>query len=524
MRTTSPTIRGPRTRSLTVLACLAAAWLATPTQADVRLASVFSDHMVLQRNQRLPVWGWADDGEDVTVQFQGESLKTKAQGGKWSVSLSPRRASGPSTLTVIGKNRVQFEDVLVGEVWIASGQSNMEWPLRLAFQPNDAIQNSANEQIRLLTVPKLKANQPVDDIKASWIACNPATISNFSAVAYFFARDLQKALKVPVGIIHTSWGGSPAEVWMKDQALASNPEYKKDILDSFDAQMKQYHDALQAFDARQAELKKEGKTSTDKPPGRPYWKPSELYNGMIAPLIPYAIKGAIWYQGESNAGRAWQYRTLFADMIRNWRTDWAQGPFTFLEVQLAPWDKNKKRTLEEITREPGPSDWAELREAQVLATHTLPNVGIAVITDIGDKDDIHPTRKEPVGARLALAARQIAYGERIVASGPTFDHLKVRGNQARIRFKNTGTGLELHGPKLTGFSIAGADGRFVWANATIETKDTVVLSSPSVPKPVHVRYGWADFPVLNLFNKEGLPASPFRTDSLPMITLPTEKK
>jgi sialate O-acetylesterase len=317
-------------------------------------------------------------------------------------------------------------------------------------------------------------------------------------VAYYFGRDLQKALNVPVGLIETCWGGSPAEVWMSDRVLSSNPEYKRDILDAYTAT-----------------LHKE-ETSNGKSQRVP-WKPTELYNGMIAPLIPYAFKGAIWYQGESNAGRADQYRRLFADMIRNWRQDWGEGDFTFLEVQLAPYDKVKKRPLEAIIEKPVESDWAELREAQLLATKTLPKVGIAVITDVGEKDDIHPKKKEPVGARLALAARGIAYGEKIEYSGPVYKSMKVKDGKAILSFTHADSGLEARDGELKGFAICGPDKKFVWAKAEIEG-DKVAVSSAEVSEPVAVRYGWADFPVVNLWNKAGLPATPFRTDDFPMIT------
>ena len=239
---------------------------------------------------------------------------------------------------------------------------------------------------------------------------------------------------------------------------------------------------------------------------------------MIANIIPYAINGAIWYQGESNAGRAWQYRRLFADMIKNWRNDWDRD-FTFLEVQLAPYDQSRKRSVEQITATPVESNWAELREAQLLATENLKKVGMAVITDVGEKDDIHPTKKAPVGARLALLARKITYGEKIVADGPTFDGVKFKDGKAILSFKNVGGGLLAQGGALTGFAIAGEDKQFTWATATIEG-DKVVVSSATVAKPAAVRYGWADFPVVNLWNKDGLPATPFRTDDWPMITKP----
>jgi sialate O-acetylesterase len=494
-----------------------ALWLTAATQADVKLPALFSDHMVLQRDKLIAVWGWADDGEKVTVQLGGDRVSTEAKGGKWKVLLSKMKAGGPHTLKVQGKNELEFKDILVGEVWVCSGQSNMEWSLQRSFEPQEAIANSSNGKIRLLTVPKLKSNEPVSDIKAHWVECGPTTVSNFSAVAYFFGRDLQKALGVPVGLIHTSWGGSPAEVWMRDEILASNPIYQAEILDSYGDQVKAAEAAIEKWESEKADLEKQGKKIARNRPGTP-WKPTELYNGMIAPLVPNTIRGAIWYQGESNASRASQYRTLFADMISNWRSDFGQGDFPFLLVQLAPWDRNKKREISDITKEPVESDWAELREAQLRVTKTLPNVGMAVITDVGDKDDIHPAKKEPVGARLALAARKIAYGEKIVSSGPTYRDLLIEGDKAIVSFDDLGRGLEARGGPLQGFAIAGADRKFVWANAEIKG-DTVVVNSPEVPEPVAVRYGWADFPVVNLFNKNGLPATPFRTDNFPMITL-----
>ena len=329
---------------------------------------------------------------------------------------------------------------------------------------------------------------------------------------------MQKSLKVPVGLIHTSWGGSPAEVWMRENVLAENAEYKADILDQYQTQMDRAKSDIAKWESEREEAQKSGKPFNRARPG-PFWKPAELYNGMIAPLVPYSIAGAIWYQGESNAGRAHQYRMLFADMISNWRTDFGQGDFPFLLVQLAPWDKGKKRELSEITKEPGDSDWAELREAQLLSTRILPNVGMAVITDVGDKDDIHPRQKEPVGHRLALAAEGIAYDKHITYSGPIFRELEIEGEIATLSFDHVGRGLEAKGGELKGFAIAGADRKFVWAKAQIKG-DKVIVWNSDVHDPVAVRYGWSDFPVVNLFNKEGLPASPFRTDSFPMVTGP----
>ena len=416
------------------------------------------------------------------------------------MKLSSLKAGGPDIFTVTGKNSVELTNVLVGEVWICSGQSNMEWPLKSSFEPEADIAASSNPMLRLITVPKLKADEPTHDFKGKWQQADPTSTPAFSAVGYYFGRDLQKALGVPVGLIQSDWGGSPAEVWMNQATLESNPRYKKEILDAYAAAKKKYDEAIA----------QSGKTKSSPNLG---WKPTELYNGMIAPLIPYAIKGAIWYQGESNAGRAHQYRTLFPDMIRNWRRDWNQGDFTFLAVQLAPFFP--------IKDQPAESAWAELREAQLHTTTVLPKTGVAVITDLGDEKDIHPKKKAPVGARLALSARGVAYGEKIVYSGPIYKKMKVKGDKAILNFDHAGAGLEARGGALKGFSICGPDKKFVWALAEIDG-DKVVVSNPNVAKPVAVRFGWADFPVVNLWNKDGLPASPFRTDDFPMITAPKE--
>ncbi|HSH94042.1 MAG TPA: sialate O-acetylesterase [Roseimicrobium sp.] len=493
-------------------------------RAEVTMPGVFSDNMVLQQGASVPVWGTAEDGEIVIVNFQGQKVTTKAKDGKWSVKLKPLKSGGPDIMVIDGKNRIQFQNVLVGDVWICSGQSNMEWPLAKSHEVAGDIAKSANNEIRLFTVVKTKSDEPLSSLKQAstgkfaWVVCGPNTTPDFSAVAYYFGRELQKARQTPIGLIHTSWGGSPAEAWMSNAALTANAGYRTDILDKYETDKAKYAENLKKYQDDAAKAKKEGTKMAAQPPRAP-WRPSELYNGMIAPLLPYDIKGAIWYQGESNAGRAFQYRSLFGDMIKNWRKDWGQGDFPFLLVQLAAWDKNKKRSLEEIAKEPVDSDWAELREAQTHVAETLPKVGMAVITDVGDKDDIHPTKKEPVGARLALVARSVAYGEKVVSSGPIYKSMKAKGNQVTLTFNSVGGGLEAKGGPLTGFAVCGEDKKFVWATAAIEG-DKVVLSATGVDKPVAVRFGWSDYPVVNLFNKEGLPAHPFRTDEFPMITAP----
>ena len=487
-------------------------------QAEIKLPRLFADHMVIQQGATVPVWGWADNGEKVNVTFRGRTQKTLAQDGRWMVQFGKTSAGGPFDLVVSGKNTITLKDVMVGEVWICSGQSNMEWPMSQSFEAEAALSAAKYPNLRLLKVEKMKANEPISDIQGSWKECAPESVKDFSAVAYYFGRDLHKSLQVPVGLIQTAWGGSPAEVWMSKDVLEGNPGYRREIMETYPAAYQRYSEGVAKWEKESLQLKQEGKEQKARRPAVP-WKPTELYNGMIAPLIPYAIKGAIWYQGESNAGRAYQYRTLFADMIRNWRRDWRQGDFPFLAVQLAPYDKVKKRPLGEITAAPGESDWAELREAQGLAAKTLAKVGVAVITDVGEKDDIHPRKKEPVGGRLALAARRIAYGQKIVFSGPSLKAVQFKAGKAFLSFDYIGKGLEARGGKPTGFAIAGADKKFFWAEAEIQGSQ-VIVSSPQVSVPVAVRYGWADYPVVNLWNKDGLPASPFRTDDFPMVTAP----
>jgi sialate O-acetylesterase len=509
-------------RIATVVAALAAIAFAAAARADVKLPAIFSDHMVLQQGATVPVWGWADEGEEITVTFTGQKHTTRAKGGKWRVNLTPLKASvAPEALTVQGKNRVELKNVVVGEVWVASGQSNMQWGLNQTHEWQKEHTNSANKNLRLFYVPRVKADAPKDDIsgqhhgaKPVWMVAGPESTVDFSAVAYYFGRDLQKARQVPVGIIHTSWGGSPAEVWIRDEVMTANADYKRDIVDPYPKSLDNYKAAKAKWDKAAAEAKEAGKKMEGKAPSPPSWKPSELYNSMIAPLIPYAIKGAIWYQGESNAGRAWQYRTLFADMIRNWRKDWGYD-FTFLTVELAPFTR--------ILTEPADSNWAELREAQIIASRAVGNAGSVTITDVGEENDIHPKKKEPVGERLALLARKLAYSEKIVADGPTFKGAKFEGNKTTITFDNVGAGLLAKGgDELKGFAVCGEDRKFEWGKAEIKG-ETVVVTSEKVAKPVAVRFGWANYPVVNLWNKDGLPAHPFRSDNFPLTTDPAAK-
>jgi sialate O-acetylesterase len=462
----------------------------------------------------------------VRVELQTKDDKHTGRGtaddhGRWRVTLDRLPAGGPYQLSISGNNKLRFKNVYVGEVWVCSGQSNMQWPLAFTANAPRAIANSANPKIRLFTVPMRVSLRPRRNVQATWVECGPKTVGGFSAVAYFFGRDLQKALGVPVGLIHTSWGGTVAEAWTSGPALAADPDLKylaergEAYAKNYPKMVEKYFSELERYlaSARQVwEQKKELVPAPNPPVLNNPNIPTVLYNGMIAPLIPFAMRGVIWYQGESNAGRAYEYRTLLPAMIKDWRHHWKQGDFPFLIVQLAPFGYQPGKPQEN-------SAWAELREAQLLTALKVPKTGLAVITDVGDARDIHPRKKAPVGARLALAARAIAYKEKIVYSGPIYDKKDIEGNKVILSFKHVGGGLTRSGDKLLGFTICGKDHKFVNAGAEIKG-DQVVVSSPDVSEPVAVRYAWADCPVANLQNKEGLPAAPFRTDDFPMVTAP----
>jgi len=661
--------------------------------AEVKMPAIFSDHMVLKKSAKVPVWGKADPGEEVTVTLETQTVKTKAGAdGKWAGALDLIKSGpGPFTMTVQGKNQIKIADVLVGEVWLASGQSNMQWTLNQTIDAEKEMAASANPRLRQFLVPRVTSIEPLDDCKGTWTVAAPATTPAFSAVGYYFAKKLQNELQVPVGLIHSSWGGTPSEAWTSRPALDTVPDLnatrerlwssitdypakKQAFLDAFPVWLKETGredkpvtdaaafagpavstegwvpvtlpgaltapglpdagavwlrhainipaaaankklalnlGALDAFDsvywngqlikqityqdypgtgfARQyagydvpASLVKEGENTlalriyepvtaakfptvpkagpivldqgwlaksefalptldagkiaaAPKPPAYP---PSpqnvaaHLFNGMINPVIPYAISGAIWYQGESNSARAWQYRTAFPLLITDWRTQWKQGDFPFYFCQLANFQVKKP--------EPGESGWAELREAQ-SHTLTLPKTGQAVLIDIGESGDIHPRNKKDVGERLALIALANDYGKKIPFSGPVYQSAKITGGKVRLQFTRTDGGLvakpvpatsdvksSMHETaplvrnsaksELEGFAICGEDKKWIWADAKIDG-DRVVVWSDQVPAPVAVRYAWADNPTCNLFNGAGLPASPFRTDDFSATTL-----
>ncbi len=638
--------------------------------ADIRLPAVIGDNMVLQRGEKASIWGWADPGEEISVHVSWNSSQRRvvADGnGRWQFRMETPKAGGPYEMTLAGKNTITLRNILCGEVWVCSGQSNMEMAVRDVANGEQEIAAANLANIRLFTVQKKIAETPQADCVGQWTPCSPQTVAGFSAVGYFFGRHLHKELNVPVGLINTSWGGTVAEAWTSDRTLEKMPEFKtlmEEIAQSRanpDASMKKYQEEMEQwqqkiqsagtqdkscvapdlddsgwqemelpvlweqaglanFDglvwfrktidvpeswagkeavlelgpiddmdttwvngvkvgahmepgqwlvarqykvaagiikagrnvivvqvldtgggggiygqAEQMRVKLAGagadaaispagkwryKVSSDMAsmpplPKQPTWvnnpnAPTVLYNGMIAPLIPFAIRGAIWYQGESNADRAYQYRQLFPAMIEDWRRSWGGGKFPFLFVQLA--------NFMAVKPEPGESAWAELREAQCM-TLSQPQTGMATIIDIGDAIDIHPKNKQDVGRRLALWALANTYGrENVARSGPLYKSMKIKDGRVVVRFDHVDGGLVAKGGgPLTGFAIAGADRKFVWAEAEIQGK-TVVVRSDRVSKPMAVRYAWADNPVCNLYNGAGLPASPFRTDEWPGVT------
>jgi len=631
------------------------------SKADVTLPKIFSSNMVLQQGIEIPVWGWADKNERIRVTFNNETVRTRAdKEGNWMVKLPVQKYGGPFTLTINGKNTVEFTNVMVGEVWIASGQSNMEMRVDQSNNAEEEIAAASYPSIRLFTVPKAVAQFPKNDISGGeWVECSPETVGAFSAVAYFFGRDLHDELKVPVGLIHSSWGGTVAETWISGNTINQDPDFKAQLVELQQMDLEQYRQAKleQIREILGGEVPTEDKGIVD---GKPVWSaldynddnwrsiktpmywenqgyididgigwyrkeitlneeqtksnltlhlgkiddsditffngieigktenmydgeriysidkkylkpgdnmivvrvhdtggnggiwgdpenqflaignekmdisgdwkfriskaevgtvnvgpnsyPTLLFNAMINPLLPYGIKGAIWYQGESNAGRAKQYRRIFPALINDWRDHWQLGDFPFLYVSLANYMQPQEQ--------PSESAWAELREAQSM-TLSLPNTGMALAIDIGEANDIHPKNKQDVGKRLALDAFKIAYNRDVVNSGPMYKSVEFKNGKAFVTFSEIGSGLKIKDKYgyIKGFSIAGPDKKFHWAKAELRNDNTVVVYSDEVPNPAAVRYGWADNPDdANLYNKEGLPANPFRTDDWPGIT------
>lgn len=533
---------------------------ATVSAADLTVADVFADHAVLQRDLPVPVWGLAAPGATVTVAFAGQQQTATAEAnGRWQVRLAPLAASAtPAELLITaGSEKLKRTDLLVGEVWLASGQSNMGYPLSAAHNASEALAKAEDLQLRFFRVPTRPAAEPQTSVKAKWEAATPTTAKGFSAVAYFFARDLRAQLKCPVGVLTAPWGGTSIQTWISLPGITQDPplakfvkqwedalvQHKKALAEpalttTYQADLKKWNDEVApAFNAAMKEYnaaKAAGKDVGPKPqPARPEPTnpdpigmpspskrpsvPTVNFNGMIAPLVPYAVRGFLWYQGEANGSGGLEYRTLMPRLIADWRSHWNQAevpPFLFVQLPSNGPD----------TTPVAAQGWPWVREAQLMSL-SVPRTGMAITIDVGNPRDVHPSGKEPVGQRLALVARKVAYGESLVASGPLYQSFaQEAGGKVRLSFTEIGGGLTIGqspwyaagvepypSDRLIGFFIAGADKKWVAAEAVIDGA-TVVVSSPEVPQPTAVRYGWANSPRCNLFNQEGLPASPFRTD------------
>jgi sialate O-acetylesterase len=476
------------------------------------------------------VWGWAEPGETVTVSILDQTHTAKADDeGNWSLHLKPLKAGGPHELKFKGKNEITYADVLVGEVWVCSGQSNMGFQVSGSVDGDIEALAANFPNIRLISVPQVGTQEPQKDFKGQWEACTPESVKGFSAVGYYYGRQLYETLGIPIGLIDDAWGGSAAEAWIRRDVLEADPKYAdlmarwKQTEDNYDfaATQNQYNVRLQKWDEAVKAAKAEGK----QPPAKPRaprnelagnHRPANIYNGVLLPTIGYGIRGAIWYQGESNASRAYQYRDLFPLMIQHWRDEWQQGEFPFYWVQLADFQAESP--------EPQESAWAELREAQTMTMAKLPKTGQAVIYDLGEADDIHPPDKQNVGKRLARWALANEYGIDIPFRSPEFKAMERQGSRVVLKFDYVGNGMDSYDTRvLKGFAIAGKDRKFHWADARIVSKDTIEVWSDEVTDPVSVRYAWASNPSANVQNVHGLKLTPFRTDDWPGVTVNVDK-
>ncbi len=504
---------------------------------QIKMGSPFTSHMVLQQGMSVPVWGTASPGEEIVATINKLKQPTKADtDGKWKVCFVNLKAGGPYELIVKGKNTIILSDVYVGEVWLCSGQSNMDMTVAKEDRYWCGVLNeaqevaSANYPLIRLFYAKFSPNlEPQNQVEGTWEVCSPATVGHFSAAAYFFGRNLYQKMKVPIGLLVTTYGASTAEAWTSRSALQANSNLSflldnfKQKLDKFNADsatiMSKYRDALtkwtgddarakaEAGDVQANQNRKAPRKPRDPEPWVDQHNPTVLYNGMVAPLIPYAIRGTIWYQGESNGSTAKLYRNIMETMIADWRKAWKQGNYSFIYVQIA---NHQAPVTEPVKDDP----MVYVREGQ-LQNLSIPNTAMVSAIDNADPNDpgnIHPKNKQEIGLRLAKAAEGLVYKEKITYMGPIYNKMKIEGNTIRLYFSFTGEGLAVKGDTLKGFAIAGEDKKFVWANARIEGK-TIVVSSPEVHNPVAVRYGWSKNPPVNLYNKESLPASPFRTDN-----------
>lgn len=505
-------------------------------QAELRLPAIFGDNMVLQRDQPNRIWGWDNPGATINIEIAGQKKQATADAtGKWIVTLdaiaATRPGEAPLVMRVAGSSVRELKNLLVGEVWLCSGQSNMGFNLGSNYDADLESLSTKLPRLRLISVPQVGIQEPQDDFKGQWDeATNPEIIKQFSAVGFFYGRLLHQILDVPVGLIDNAWGGSSAEAWIRRDILEKDPFYKT-LMDDWrqreksynhEAELEKHKAAMERWKAAVTKARAAGQTPP-KPPRAPtnaltgQHRPGNLYCGVLHPIIGYGMRGAIWYQGESNAGRAFEYRQLFPLMIKHWRDEWnlpgAARDFSFYWVQLADFKAEKP--------DPADSDWAELREAQTMTMAKLPKTGEAVITDLGEAKDIHPRNKRDVAERLARWALAKDYGMQLPFRSPMFKEMKIDGPKARVTFDHVGAGLKTFDvDDVRGFSICGQDKAFAWAKANIINTNTIEVWCDAIPKPVAVRYAWADNPICNVFSSDDLPLTPFRTDDFPMITAP----
>jgi sialate O-acetylesterase len=500
---------------------------ALSAHAELKLPAIIGDHMVLQQKQADPIWGWDTPGTKITVTYAGQTKTAQAGAdGKWTVSLDAGPANDkPATISIQGTSKRDLNDVLVGEVWICSGQSNMGFQLRGDWNGDIEAAASKLPNLRLITVPNVGTQEPQTDFKGEWKASDAESATSFSAVGFLFGRYIHEILQIPVGLINDAWGGSAAEAWVRRESLEKDPRFRALMENTVNNEGRmqdpvaktKYEEQLAKWKT-EAEAAKAAKKPVPRPPNSPdAWlrgnaRPGNIFNGVVLPTKPYGIKGIVWYQGESNAGRAAEYGDLFPFMIEQWRKEWNQGDFPFYWVQLADFMAERP--------EPMDSTWAELREAQTK-TQKLPHTGQAVIIDLGEGKDIHPRNKHDVAARLVRWALAKDYGMKIPFHSPEFKSVEFMGKTARVELDCFGSSLRPFDTlEVTGFAVCGEDHVWHWAKGKLNGTTKVEVTSDKVEKPIAVRYAWADNPVCNLFSEQGLPVTPFRTDDFPMITAP----
>ncbi|MEI9892396.1 MAG: sialate O-acetylesterase [Chthoniobacter sp.] len=501
--------------------------LAVTARAELKLPAIISDHMVLQQKQTNPIWGWDTPGTKVTVTF-GDQTKSAEAGadGKWTVKLDPVPLNAqPQTIKIAGTNQKEIQDVLVGEVWMCSGQSNMGFTLNRDWNGDLEAAASKINTLRLIKVPQVGTQELKTDFNGTWKYSDADSSSTFTAVGFMFGRYLHNILGIPVGLIDNSWGGSAAEAWIRRDTIEKDPRFallmentrKHEAEVQTDKAKADYQVALDRWKEGVEKAKAAGKPLPRQPQSPEGWltgnaRPGNIFAGVVNPTLGYGIKGVIWYQGETNAGRAYEYAELFPFMIEQWRKEWQQGDFPFYWVQLADYLAEKP--------EPGDSAWAELRESQTK-TMKLPNTGQAVIIDLGEGRNIHPRNKHDVAARLVRWALVKDYGLKFLYRSPEYKSLEIQGDKAIVSFDGFGTDLYTFDvEEARGFAVCGEDKVWHWAKGKLLPGNKVEVSCADVAKPIAVRYAWADNPVCNLYGSEGLPVTPFRTDDFPMITKP----